>query len=51
MVVSVVDSYCRWWLFLFVVSVVVSGVAVLACVGESDFGCRFFFFASGVCCC
>ena len=32
--VSVVDSYCCWLLFLFVVSVVVSGVAVVACDGD-----------------
>ena len=53
--VSVVDSYCWWLLFLFVVSVVVSGVAVVACVGESDVGCRFYLvavvFVCGVCCC
>ena len=55
MVVSVVDSYCWWLLFLFVVSVVVSGVAVVACAGESDVGCRFYLvvvvFVCGVCCC
>ena len=36
--VSVVDSYCWWLLFLFVVSVVVSGVAVVACDGDLDVG-------------
>ena len=44
MVVSVVDSYC-WLLllFLFVVSIVVSGVAIVACDGENDVtvACRF----------
>ena len=39
--VSVVDSYCWLLLFLFVVSVVVSGAAIVACDGENDVACRF----------
>ena len=37
---SVVD-FIWWLLFLFVVSVVVNGVDLVACDGENDVACRF----------